>query len=129
MFFQVLLRGFPLPADRPVLGLFDGAGYVCSLRRGQSPGQRLRPDQRPGAASALTPECLVPSPPFKPLLSWTDGAVLCDGCVQGPARTPWPLRGLSLLRSAEVGTPVQHEHAQSAIGPLQQHLGLAKRRA
>lgn len=54
VFFQVLLRGFPLPADRLELGLFDGSGYVCPLWGGQSPGQRLRPDQRPGAASALT---------------------------------------------------------------------------
>lgn len=45
VFFQVLLCGFPMPADRLVLGLFDGAGYVCSLWRRQSPGQRLCPDQ------------------------------------------------------------------------------------
>lgn len=37
------------------------------------------------------------------LLSRPDGALLCDGCVQGPAGPAWPLRSLSLLRSAQVG--------------------------
>lgn len=32
-----------------------------------------------------------------------DGALLCDGRVQGPAGTSGPLRGLSVLRSAQVG--------------------------
>lgn len=50
---QVLLRGLPVPADRAVSGLHDGSGHVCSLRGGQSSGQGLRQDQRPGFFSSL----------------------------------------------------------------------------
>lgn len=42
---QVLLRGFPMPADRVVSWLSDGSGHVCSLRGGQSSGQGLRQNQ------------------------------------------------------------------------------------
>lgn len=50
---QVLLRGFPVPADRAVSWLSDGSGHVCPLRGGQSSGQGLRQNQRPGFLSSL----------------------------------------------------------------------------
>lgn len=51
---QVLLRGVPVPTDRPDAGVPHGAGDVRPLRRGQPSGQGLREDQRPG-------ECAFPA--------------------------------------------------------------------